>query len=106
MNATTGPTAAWTSRIPIVTLGLALSAFFALSFVLCVLGYLAVPQLPISHAALSIFLPGFQLGSLPSFLLGLLESVAWGWYIAVAFGLLYNFFAGGKLRTAGLPIQR
>jgi hypothetical protein len=78
--------------IPVAALGLSLSIFFAFSFVVCVLGYLVFPSLPVEHAALSIFLPGFTLLSWQSFLLGLAESFVWGWYIALVFGALYNFF--------------
>ncbi|MFZ5663277.1 MAG: hypothetical protein ACOY9B_11325 [Pseudomonadota bacterium] len=49
-----------TRPIPPVALGMALSVFFAISFGLCVLGYLLFPELPIVHSALSIFLPGFR----------------------------------------------
>jgi hypothetical protein len=82
-----------TSRIPVVRLGLALSLFLAISYVLCVVGYLVVPGLPITHSALSIFLPGFQLLTWSDFFLGLIESLVWGWYIALVFAPLYNFFA-------------
>jgi 2TM family of unknown function (DUF5676) len=78
--------------IPVLTLGLSLSAFFVFSYVVCVLGYLLLPSLPVEHSAVAIFLPGFILLSWRSFLLGLVESFAWGWYIAVVFAPLYNFF--------------
>jgi hypothetical protein len=80
--------------VPVVALGTALSAFLVISYVLCVLGYLLLPMLPIEHAALGILLPGFTLLTWPSFFLGLVESAAWGWYAALLFGTLYNFFAG------------
>ena len=79
--------------VPVYALGMSLSLFLSLSYVLCVLGYLAFPDLPINHAALSIFLPGFELGNWPTFFIGLVESYAYGWYIALVFGSLYNFFA-------------
>jgi hypothetical protein len=78
--------------IPVLALGMSLSLFSLISYVICIIGYLLFPSLPINHAALSIFLPGFQLLSLPTFLLGLVESFAYGWYIALIFGPLYNFF--------------
>jgi hypothetical protein len=78
--------------IPVVVLGLSLSAFFAVSYVLCVLGYLLFPNLPVEHDALAIFLPGFTLLSWQSYFLGLVESFIWGWYVALMFGVLYNFF--------------
>lgn len=81
------------SRIPIVALGIALSAFFAVSFSICILGYLFSPVTQVQHEALSIFLPGFKLLTWGSFFLGLVESIVWGWYIAVVFGTIYNFVA-------------
>jgi hypothetical protein len=79
--------------ISIVTLGLSLSLFFVISYVICIVGYLLLPGFPVQHAALSIFLPGFELLSWRSYFLGLVESFVWGWYIAVVFGLLFNFFS-------------
>ena len=79
--------------IPVFALGMGLSVFLAISYVLCVLGYLFLPTLPIAHSALTIFLPGFTLLSWPSFCLGLGESFGWGWYVALVFGPIYNFFS-------------
>ena len=78
--------------IPVLAFGMSLSLFSLISYVICIICYLLLPSLPINHAALSIFLPGFQLLSWPTFLLGLVESFAYGWYIALIFGPLYNFF--------------
>ena len=79
--------------IPIVTLGLSLSLFFLISYLICSAGYLLLPGFPLQHSALSIFLPGFELLSWRSFCLGMAESFIWGWYIALVFGSLYNFFS-------------
>jgi hypothetical protein len=79
-------------RVPVAVLGLSLSGFFVVSYGICILGYLIYPSLPIQHAALATFLPGFELLSRRTFFLGLVESLAWGWYIALLFGTLYNFF--------------
>jgi hypothetical protein len=84
--------------ISIVTLGLALSVFFAITYVICIAGYLLLPGLPVQHASLSVFLPGFELLSWRSFFLGLVESFSWGWYIAVVFAPLYNFFSRRLVR--------
>jgi hypothetical protein len=87
------PLQSYTGRtIPVLALGMSLSLFFAISYVICILGYLVFPDLPINHAALAIFLPGFELLSWRTFLLGLVESLFYGWYIALIFGPLYNFF--------------
>ena len=83
--------------IPIATLGMSLSLFLALSFVLCVLGYLIMPGLPVKHEALAIFLPGFELLTWQGFVIGLAESYVWGWYIALVLGAIYNFFARRRM---------
>src|SRR5262245_39125180 len=79
-------------RIPVLSLGMSLSAFLVISYVICVLGYLLFPGLPIPHSTLSLLLPGFELLTLRTFLLGLIESFGFGWYIGLLFGSLYNFF--------------
>lgn len=78
--------------LPVMALGMALSLFLVISYLICVTTYF-IPGLPISHAMLTVFLPGFELLSWQSFFLGLVESFAWGWYVALIFGPLYNFFA-------------
>ncbi len=77
--------------IPVMALGMALGLFFAISFLICVTTYL-IPALPVNHAMLPLFLPGFELLTWQSFCLGLVESFVWGWYVALIFGPLYNFF--------------
>jgi hypothetical protein len=79
--------------IPVLALGMALSLFLVISYLICVTSYLALPGLPIRHDMLAIFLPGFELLSRQSFFVGLIESFAWGWYVALIFAPLYNFFA-------------
>lgn len=69
--------------------GLATSAFIAISFVLCVAGDLVMPAHEM-HSAWQAFLPGFYWLSWPSFFLGLVESYAYGWYIALIWVPLYN----------------
>src|SRR5215470_19997047 len=75
--------------IPVLVLGMSLSTFLAISYVLCIVGYLIFPGLPVNHAALAIFLPGFELLSWSTFLLGLVETFVWGWYIALVFAPIY-----------------
>jgi hypothetical protein len=77
----------------ITVVGFSLSVFFVISYVICLIGYLVLPGLPIPHTSLTIFLPGFKLLDWPSFFIGLAESFAWGWYVAVILMPLYNFFA-------------
>ena len=81
-------------RISVFVVGLSLSLFLTISYVLCVIGYLVLPGLPIEHSALAIFLPGFALLTWRSFVLGAIESFAWGRYFALIVCPLFNFFAG------------
>jgi hypothetical protein len=76
--------------LPVLALGMALSLFLVISYLICITTYF-IPGLSISHAMLTLFLPGFELLSWRSFVLGLVESFAWGWYVALIFGPLYNF---------------
>ena len=55
--------------IPVLALGFSLNAFFVFSYVVCVLGYLFLPSLPVEHSALAIFLPrlrAVELAELPA----------------------------------------
>jgi hypothetical protein len=72
------------------TLGISLTIFFVLSFVLCILGGLLFPGM-IVHRMLDLLLPGFEWLSWRSFLIGLLGSVGWAWYIALVLVPIYNF---------------
>ena len=72
---------------------LALGSFMALSFILCVIGGLVAPGLPIKHVTLQAVLPGFVWISPEAFLLGLAESFLFGVYVGLVFVPLHNFFA-------------
>ena len=72
---------------------LSLGSFLAVSFVLCVLGGIAAPGLPIKHVTLEAVLPGFVWISPGAFLLGLVESYLFGVYAGLVFVPLHNFFA-------------
>jgi len=92
-NAAVPPAPAQNARtISVLALGMALSLFLVISYLICITTYF-IPGLPVSHAMLLVWLPGFGLLSWQSFLLGLVESFAWGWYVALIFGPIYNFFA-------------
>lgn len=80
------------ARVPIVRLGWTLSAFLAISFLICIaLGYVITPARDFMPL---IFFPGFSWEQPATILWGLIWSVGWGWYAAVLFGLLYNGFGG------------
>jgi len=78
------------TRVPVLALGLSLSIFFGLTFVICVSFDLWFPALAMNPVWAPL-LPGFSWLTWPSFFLGLAESVGYGWYIALIFGPLYNF---------------
>jgi hypothetical protein len=78
------------SRIPLLPLGIALSAFLAISYMLCILLGIVSWDWGLHQPWLQ-FLPGFTWLTWPSFFLGLAESIAFGWYTALVFGGLYNF---------------
>ncbi len=75
----------------IYTVGMSLGVLLALSFALCVVFGLLLPEATMYQAWLPL-LPGVSWMSWPSALLGLVESFAYGWYIAVIFVPTWNFF--------------
>ena len=75
-----------------VPLGLSLSAFLVVTYVLCILlGFVWTD--PEIHRPWLQFLPGFTWLTWPSFFLGLVEVFAYGWYVALIFAPLFNYFA-------------
>jgi hypothetical protein len=81
-----------TTRLSILPLGLSLSSFFAITYLLCVLYGLVLSDAGM-HQLLAAMLPGFIWLTWTSFFLGLIWSIAFGWYVAVVFVPLYNFFS-------------
>ena len=69
------------------------ACFMATTFVICVIGGLIAPGLPIAHRLLEV-LPGFVWISPGAFVLGLAETFLFGLYAGLLFALLHNFFAG------------
>lgn len=87
---------------------LSLGLFFDVSFVLCVLWGLVVPQF---HAkgvpVLEAILPGFAWLTPQSFILGLVEAFLYGVYAAVVFVPLFNYFEGGRrVEALGVGMTR
>jgi hypothetical protein len=82
-------------RLPVVPLGLSLSVFLVISYVLWVL--LGVIGWDAGlHRPWLQFLPGFTWLTWPSFLLGLVEVIAYGWYTVLIFVPLFNFFVARR----------
>jgi len=80
-------------RLPVLALGMSLSAFFVVTYVLCTVFDLWFPDYAM-NSIWSPLLPGFTWLTWSSFFLGLIETTSYGWYIALVFGPLYNFFTG------------
>jgi 2TM family of unknown function (DUF5676) len=79
-------------QIPIRALANSLGIFLALTFILCVGFGLLFPTATMYQAWLPL-LPWVSWISFPSFVLGIVETYVYGWYIALIFGVLFNFFA-------------
>lgn len=77
-------------RIPITAFAFSLSAFLAVTYLLCFAVGFFVPDFG-SHALLQFF-PRFSWTE-AGIHDGLIESLAYGWYVALVFGGLFNFFA-------------
>jgi uncharacterized membrane-anchored protein len=76
-------------KIKIVALSLGI--FTALSFILCVVFGLIVPESLHMHQFLQNVLPAFKWLSVGSFFLGLIESFLCGLYAGMVYAPLYNF---------------
>ncbi len=91
-------------RLTIRGTAISLGLFFDVSFALCVLWGLAVPQF---HAkgipVLEAIIPGFTWLTPQSFVLGLVWSALLGVYVAVIFVPLFNYFEGGRRAEAVRP---
>lgn len=80
----------------------ALGIFTAISFVLCVIYGLIVPQSLHMAAALEAVLPAFKWLTFWGFWLGLVESFLYGVYAGLVFVPIYNFLS----RRWGLAAAR
>ena len=83
--------------IDIRTTTWALSAFTAVSFLLCVLYGVLVPDSLHMRAFLEIVLPAFRWLTPWTFVLGLVESFLWGAYIGLVFVPIHNAFSRRQL---------
>jgi len=81
-----------TSRISIMPLGLTLSFFLVITYVLCVIYGLLGFQQGMHQLLFLQIIPGFTWITWPSFFIGLFWTFVWGWYIALVFAPLFNFF--------------
>ncbi len=79
-----------------------LGIFTAVSFVLCVIYGLIVPQSLHMYQVLEAVLPAFKWLTFGGFLLGLVESFLYGVYVGLVFVPIYNFLARRWGSTAPL----
>lgn len=80
--------------IRLVPFGLSLSIFLAVTFALCAIGEL-IPGLESIHV-LSVLYPGVDWTQPGLLLAGVVWAFVTGWYVALAFGSLYNLFNGRR----------
>ena len=66
--------------------------WMAITFSICVLGGVLLPDLTIPHRTLELLLPGFTWISVRSFAIGLAEAFLFGVYAAWLFVSLHNAF--------------
>ena len=78
-------------HIDIVTLGLSLGAFFAISFLGCLLLGVVVPDAAMHRPWLQFF-PGFEWLTARGVILGLIWTQVYAWWTALVFGSFYKFF--------------
>lgn len=81
------------TKISLLAVGHATSAFLAISFTLCVLFDLLFPDYAM-YPSWQVLLPGFEWISWNSYFLGLIESYAFGWYLALIWVPIYNLITG------------
>ena len=79
-----------------------LGIFTAISFILCVIYGLIVPQSLHAPQVLEALLPAFKWLTLGGFCLGLIESFLYGAYTGLVFVPIYNFIA----RRWGVPAKQ
>ncbi|HXF69096.1 MAG TPA: DUF5676 family membrane protein [Thermoflexus sp.] len=84
--------------LSIKTVGLSLSALFAVTYVLCVLWDLVFPSWAMYPIWQGLF-PGFS-WSLGGFVIGLVETVVYGFYAAVIFVPIYNYLQRREVEAA------
>lgn len=74
----------------IKTVSLALGLTFAISFIVCVLWGLLLPESMHMHQFLELVLPGFKWLSAGGAILGVIESFLFGAYFGLVFVSIYN----------------
>lgn len=79
------------TKLPYFRTMFATCMLFQVVFVLCVLLWLAYPDLQ-GHAVLPAVFPNFKLVTIGSFIYGLIASMVYGWIAAIIFVFFYNLW--------------
>jgi hypothetical protein len=87
------PHARRAALINIVALGVATSATLVVLYVLCAVVAMALPDIALSHAWLTLFTTA-PIGSMWGLIEGIISSIVFGWVIALVLGSVYNWIAG------------
>ncbi len=81
------------THVPIAALGLSVSGFLAISFIICLLLGFVTPDAGMHRPWLQFF-PGFEWLTARGVVIGLIWTQVYGWYTALVLGSLFNVFAG------------
>ena len=79
------------TKLPYLRTMFATCMLFQVIYVLCVLLWLAYPDLK-GHAILPVVFPNFMLLTVRSFIYGLIASMIYGWIAAIIFVFFYNLW--------------
>ena len=79
------------TKLPYVRTMFASCMLFQVIYVLCVVLWLAFPELK-GHALLPAIFPNFTLLTIGSFIYGLIASGLYGWFVAIVFVFFYNLW--------------
>jgi hypothetical protein len=87
------PAPSRTALINIVALGVATSVTLVVLYVLCAVVAMALPDIALSHAWLTLFTKA-PIGSMWGLSEGIIWSIVFGWVIALVLGSVYNWMVG------------
>jgi hypothetical protein len=79
------------TKLPYVRTMFASCMLFQVIYVLCVVLWLAFPELK-GHALLPAIFPNFTLLTIGRFIYGLIASGLYGWFVAIVFVFFYNLW--------------
>lgn len=79
------------TKLPYLRPMFATCMLFQVLYVLCVILWLAFPDLK-GHALLPAIFPNFTLLTIGSFIYGLIASMIYGWIAAIVFVFFYNLW--------------